>query len=159
MAKIGMGPSQGGDAQLGWRLEHTYAELPGALHVAVAPTPVRAPRMLVFNRQLAMELGLEGERLAGPEGAQIFSGNSLPPGASPLAQAYAGHQFGHFATLGDGRAILLGEHITPRGERFDVQLKGAGPTPFSRRGDGRATLGAMLREYIVSEAMAALFRT
>ncbi|MCX6932658.1 MAG: YdiU family protein [Verrucomicrobia bacterium] len=151
-----MGPSQSGDAQLGWRLEHTYAQLPGALHVAVAPTPVRAPRMLVFNRRLAMELGLEGERLAGPEGAQIFSGNSLPPGASPLAQAYAGHQFGHFATLGDGRAILLGEHITPRGERFDVQLKGAGPTPFSRRGDGRATLGAMLREYIISEAMHAL---
>jgi uncharacterized protein YdiU (UPF0061 family) len=156
MAKIGMGPSQSGYAQLGWRLEHTYAQLPGALHVAVAPTPVRAPRMLVFNRRLAMELGLESERLAGSDGVQIFSGNSLLLGASPLAQAYAGHQFGHFATLGDGRAILLGEHITPRGERFDVQLKGAGPTPFSRRGDGRATLGAMLREYIVSEAMHAL---
>ena len=87
MAKTGMGPSQSGAAQMGWSLEHTYAQLPGALHVAVAPTSVRAPRMLVFNRPLAMELGLESERLAGPEGAEIFSGNSLPPGAAPLAQA------------------------------------------------------------------------
>ncbi len=156
MAKIGLGPSQRGDAQLGWRLEHTYGQLPRALHVAIEPTRVRFPRLLAFNRPLAMELGLDGERLAGPDGAEIFAGNALPPGAAPLAQAYAGHQFGHFATLGDGRAILLGEQITPRGERFDVQLKGSGPTPFSRRGDGRATMGAMLREYIVSEAMHAL---
>ncbi|HYD83186.1 MAG TPA: YdiU family protein, partial [Opitutus sp.] len=89
-------------------------------------------------------------------GAEIFAGNRLPPGAAPLAQAYAGHQYGHFTTLGDGRAILLGEQITPRGERFDIQLKGSGPTPYSRRGDGRAALGPMLREYIVSEAMHAL---
>ncbi len=140
--------------QAGWRLEHSYAGLPAALHVAVAPTPVAAPRLVVLNRGLAADLGLDAERLA--EGAEIFAGNRLPEGAAPLAQAYAGHQFGHFATLGDGRAILLGEQITPRGERFDVQLKGAGPTPFSRRGDGRATLGAMLREYVVSEAMHAL---
>ena len=145
----------------GWRLEHSYAQLPGLLHAAVEPTAVRAPRMVVWNRKLAEELGLEAETLAGADGgsgaaAEIFSGNVLPPGAAPLAQAYAGHQYGHFTTLGDGRAILLGEQITPRGERFDVQLKGAGPTPFSRRGDGRATLGAMLREYMISEAMHAL---
>ncbi len=138
----------------GWRLEHSYAQLPELLHVAVAPTAVRAPQVVVWNRKLAEELGLEAEALAA--GAEIFSGNRLPPGAAALAQAYAGHQYGHFTTLGDGRAILLGEQITPGGQRFDVQLKGAGPTPFSRRGDGRAPLGAMLREYVISEAMQAL---
>ena len=138
----------------GWRLEHSYGQLPGAWHVAVSPTPVRAPKLVLLNRSLAAELGLDAETLATE--AEIFAGNRLPPGAAPLAQAYAGHQFGHFTTLGDGRAILLGEQITPRGERFDVQLKGAGPTPFSRRGDGRATLSAMLREYVISEAMHAL---
>jgi len=140
----------------GWRLEHSYAQLPSLLHAAVEPTAVRAPRMVVWNGKLAEELGLEAAALAGADGAEIFSGNVLPAGAAPLAQAYAGHQYGHFTTLGDGRAILLGEQITPRGERCDVQLKGAGPTPFSRRGDGRATLGAMLREYVISEAMHAL---
>lgn len=137
----------------GWRLEHSYAELPGLFFSDVEPTPVKAPRLVVLNRQLAAELGLDAEVLAGEEGAEIFSGNRLPAGARPLAQAYAGHQFGHFTTLGDGRAILLGEQISPRGERFDVQLKGPGPTPYSRRGDGRAALGPMLREYIISEAM------
>ena len=145
----------------GWRLEHSYAKLPNLLHAAVPPTAVRAPRRVMWNRKLAEELGLDAAALAGADGvsgaaAEIFSGNALPPGASPLAQAYAGHQYGHFTTLGDGRAILLGEQITPLGARFDVQLKGAGPTPFSRRGDGRATLGAMLREYVISEAMHAL---
>ena len=140
----------------GWRLEHSYAQLPSLLHVAVGPTAVRAPRTVVWNGRLAETLGLAAGALAGPAGAEIFAGNRLPPGAAPLAQAYAGHQYGHFTTLGDGRAILLGEQITPRGERFDIQLKGAGPTPFSRRGDGRATLGAMLREYVISEAMHAL---
>ena len=142
----------------GWRLEHSYGQLPSLLHVAVGPTAVRAPRMVVWNRKLAEELGLDAGADAGRGAmlAEIFSGNVLPPRAAPLAQAYAGHQYGHFTTLGDGRAILLGEQITPRGERFDVQLKGAGPTPFSRRGDGRATLGAMLREYVISEAMHAL---
>ena len=145
----------------GWRLEHSYAALPAVLHVAVGPTAVRAPRVVAWNRTLAEELGLDAEGLAGADGgggagAEIFAGNVLPPGSAPLAQAYAGHQYGHFTTLGDGRAILLGEQITPRGERFDVQLKGAGPTPFSRRGDGRATLGAMMREYVISEAMHAL---
>ena len=152
----------------GWRLEHSYAQLPSLLHVAVGPTAVRAPRRVVWNRKLAEELGLdaaawaraEGAGAAGADGgrrrAEIFSGNVLPPGAAPLAQAYAGHQYGHFTTLGDGRAILLGEQITASGARFDVQLKGAGPTPYSRRGDGRATLSAMLREYVISEAMHAL---
>ena len=101
-------------------------------------------------------LGLEPETLEGPEGAAIFAGNALPEGGRPIAQAYAGHQFGHFTALGDGRAILLGEQITPCGDRMDIQLKGAGQTRFSRRGDGRAALGPMLREYIISEAMHAL---
>lgn len=140
----------------GWRLDHSYAQLPALFHVAVTPTPVRAPRMVVFNRSLAGALGLDADALAGGEGAAIFAGNRLPPGAAPLAQAYAGHQFGHFTKLGDGRAILLGEQITPGGGRFDIQLKGAGPTAYSRRGDGRAALGPMLREYLVSEAMHAL---
>ncbi|MEO6568354.1 MAG: protein adenylyltransferase SelO [Opitutaceae bacterium] len=140
----------------GWNLEHSYAQLPAVFHASVAPTPVSAPRLLILNRSLAAELGLDADALAAPEGAAVFGGNRLPRGASPLAQAYAGHQFGGFTMLGDGRAILLGEQITPRGERFDLQLKGSGPTPFSRRGDGRAALGPMLREYVISEAMHAL---
>jgi uncharacterized protein YdiU (UPF0061 family) len=137
----------------GWRLEHTYAELPQLFYSPETPTPVREPRLVVFNRPLAIVLGLEPGTLEGPEGAAIFAGNALPEGGRPIAQAYAGHQFGHFTALGDGRAILLGEQITPSGDRVDIQLKGAGPTRFSRRGDGRAALGPMLREYIISEAM------
>ncbi len=124
------------------------------LHESLEPTPVREPRMVVFNHALAQSLGLNAAVLA--DQAAIFAGNELPDGSTPLAQAYAGHQYGHFTGLGDGRAILLGEQITPTGERFDVQLKGSGQTPFSRRGDGRAALGPMLREYIISEAMHAL---
>jgi uncharacterized protein YdiU (UPF0061 family) len=138
----------------GWNLDHSYARLPAMLHEHLEPTPVREPRMVVFNHALAQSLGLDAAALA--EQAAIFAGNELPEGAAPLAQAYAGHQYGHFTGLGDGRAILLGEQITPAGERYDVQLKGSGPTPFSRRGDGRAALGPMLREYIISEAMHAL---
>ena len=138
----------------GWNFDHSYGRLPAMLHEHLAPTPVREPRMVVFNHALAQSLGLNGAALA--ERAAIFAGNELPEGAEPLAQAYAGHQYGHFTGLGDGRAILLGEQITPKGERYDVQLKGSGPTPFSRRGDGRAALGPMLREYIISEAMYAL---
>ncbi|MEN3336747.1 MAG: serine/tyrosine/threonine adenylyltransferase [Acidobacteriota bacterium] len=140
----------------GWRLEHTYAELPQLFYADAAPTPVPGPRLVAFNRPLAAMMGLEPQSLDNPTGAAIFAGNALPEGARPIAQAYAGHQFGHFTPLGDGRAILLGEQITPRGDRIDVQLKGAGPTRFSRRGDGRAALGPMLREYIISEAMHAL---
>jgi len=141
---------------VGWRFEHTYAALPAILHTAVTPTPVCAPQYAVFNTVLAGELGLDVAALDSPDGAAIFAGNALPDGAQPLAQAYAGHQFGHFTGLGDGRAILLGEQIAPDGRRLDVQLKGAGRTPYSRRGDGRAALGPMLRELVISEAMHAL---
>jgi len=140
----------------GWRLEHTYAGLPAPFHSPASPSPVAAPRLVVLNRPLAISLGLNPDALAGPEGAAIFAGNVLPPGAAPLAQAYAGHQFGNFTRLGDGRAILLGEQVAPSGDRFDIQLKGPGRTPYSRRGDGRAALGPMLREYIISQAMHAL---
>ncbi len=143
-------------AAAGWRLEHTYAQLPSIFHARVLPTPVAQPRLVLFNHALARELGLDAEVLDRPEAAPIFAGNALPEGAQPLAQAYAGHQYGNFIALGDGRAILLGEQITPAGCRFDIQLKGPGPTPYSRRGDGRAALGPMLREYIISEAMQAL---
>ncbi len=143
-------------AAAGWRLENTYAALPPVLHSAVAPTPVRAPRLVLLNRALATALGLDPGALAGDDAAEIFSGNRLAPGSAPLAQAYAGHQYGHFTPLGDGRAHLLGEQITPGGARFDLQLKGSGPTPYSRRGDGRAALGPMLREYLIGEAMHAL---
>jgi serine/tyrosine/threonine adenylyltransferase len=140
----------------GWRLEHTYEALPQIFSVPAEPTTFRAPQLVAFNRPLATCLGLNPDVLDGDEGAAIFSGNRLPDGGSPIAQAYAGHQFGHFTVLGDGRAILLGEQVTPSGARVDIQLKGAGKTRFSRRGDGRAALGPMLREYIVSEAMHAL---
>src|SRR5215813_3506983 len=134
--------------------EHTYAALPANFFARVAPTPVTAPRLIKLNRELAVQLGLDPELLDGPEGADILSGKRLPDGAEPIAMAYAGHQFGHFVPqLGDGRAILLGEVIDRDGVRRDIQLKGSGPTPFSRRGDGRAALGPVLREYIVSEAM------
>jgi uncharacterized protein YdiU (UPF0061 family) len=140
----------------GWRLEHTYTELPQLFYSHAAPTAVREPRLVAFNRPLATALGLDPDTLERGDGAAIFAGNVLPDGARPIAQAYAGHQFGHLAALGDGRAILLGEQTTPCGDRLDIQLKGAGQTPFSRRGDGRAALGPMLREYIISEAMHAL---
>jgi uncharacterized protein YdiU (UPF0061 family) len=141
---------------VGWHWDNSYARLPGAFFRSVAPTPVHAPRLVILNEELCAELGLDAAVLQGDLGAQVFSGNLLPPGAQPIAQAYAGHQFGSFTFLGDGRAVVLGEHITPRGDRVDIALKGSGPTPFSRRGDGRAALGPMLREYVVSEAMHAL---
>ena len=143
-------------ARAGWHLEHSYASLPGIFHKASHPEPVRRPALAIFNHTLAASLGLDAALLDSPEGASIFGGNSLPHGSRPLAQAYAGHQFGHFTFLGDGRAILLGEQIAPDNRRWDVQLKGSGPTRFSRRGDGRAAIGPMLREYLVSEAMHAL---
>jgi uncharacterized protein YdiU (UPF0061 family) len=137
--------------------ENTYAALPAGFFARVAPTPVASPRLIKLNRPLAVHLGLDPDRLSSPEGAEILAGKRIPDGADPIAMAYAGHQFGHFVPqLGDGRAILLGEVIDADGVRRDIQLKGSGPTPFSRRGDGRAALGPVLREYIVSEAMAAL---
>jgi len=138
----------------GWNLEHTYAELPDIFSRHQMPTAVPTPQMVVFNDKLAALLGLDVEELR--RSPEVFTGNMLPHGAKPIAQAYAGYQFGHFSMLGDGRAILLGEQITPSGQRFDVQLKGAGKTPYSRRGDGQAALAPMLREYIISEAMHAL---
>ena len=140
----------------GWRFDNSYAQLPSRFYAKQNATSVREPRLVVLNRSLCERLGLEPNGLAASEGALIFSGNVLPEGAAPLAQAYAGHQFGQFTMLGDGRAVLLGEQIAPDGVRFDIQLKGSGPTPYSRRGDGRAALGPMLREYLISEAMHAL---
>jgi len=140
----------------GWNFDNSYARLPEAFSVRLNPVPVRTPKLVIFNVALAQFLGLNPDALNGHEGAAFFSGNRLPEGAEPLAQAYAGHQFGSFTMLGDGRAILLGEQVAPNGERFDIQYKGSGKTPFSRQGDGRAALGPMLREYIISEALQAL---
>jgi uncharacterized protein YdiU (UPF0061 family) len=137
-------------------LAHSYAGLPPRFFAELPPTPVARPTLVIFNRDLARELGLDADAVES-QAANLFSGNSPPEDSRPLAMAYAGHQFGNFVPqLGDGRAILLGEIITPGGLRFDIQLKGSGPTPFSRAGDGRAALGPMLREYLISEAMHAL---
>lgn len=141
---------------LNWRFDNSYSRLPEAFYARLGPTPVTKPQLVIFNRALADELALGSGDAAEADLAALFAGNSVPDQAAPLAQAYAGHQFGHFTMLGDGRAIVLGEHVTPDGHRVDIQLKGSGPTPFSRRGDGRAALGPMLREYVISEAMYAL---
>ncbi len=134
------------------RLEATYTRLPEVFYTRLGPTPVPSPRAVLYNAALAADLGLPDLR-AEPE---ILAGNRVPPGAEPFAQAYAGHQFGRFTMLGDGRALVLGEWVTPSGERYDLQLKGSGRTPYSRGGDGRAAMGPMLREYVISEAMHAL---
>lgn len=140
----------------GWNLECTYKGLPEHFFTHISPTPVKAPRVVIINHALAQSLGLDLRLSSDEDLAQIFSGNILPTRVSPIAQAYAGHQFGHFTMLGDGRAHVLGEQITPDGKRFDIQLKGSGKTPYSRMGDGRAALAPMLREYLISEAMWAL---
>ena len=137
--------------------DNSYIKLPERFYARLAPTPVAAPRLVKLNRALAFQLGLDPEVLASPEGVEMLAGNRVAPGSEPIALAYAGHQFGNFVPqLGDGRAILLGEVIDQGGQRRDIQLKGSGRTPFSRGGDGRAAVGPVLREYIVSEAMAAL---
>lgn len=137
--------------------DNSYARLPGRFYARQQPAPVSAPRLIRLNVPLARQLRLDPEALASPDGVAILAGNRVPDGADPIAMAYAGHQFGGFVPqLGDGRAILLGEVVDAGGVRRDIQLKGAGQTPFSRRGDGRAALGPVLREYIVSEAFAAL---
>ena len=137
--------------------DNSYTHLPDRFFARVSPTPVSAPRLIRVNRDLAIHLGLDPDWLASPQGVEILAGKRVPDGAEPIAAAYAGHEFGNFVPqLGDGRAILLGEVVDRDGVRRDIQLKGSGPTPFSRRGDGRAALGPVLREYIVSEAMAAL---
>ncbi|MGK0185005.1 MAG: hypothetical protein ACI9R3_000779 [Verrucomicrobiales bacterium] len=137
--------------------DNTYSKLPQHFHAKLAPSRVGAPELVRLNTGLAVELGLDPAWLTSPEGVAMLAGNQVPDSAEPLAQAYAGHQFGGWVPqLGDGRAILLGEVIDTRGQRRDVQLKGSGRTPFSRGGDGRATLGSVIREYLVSEGMAAL---
>jgi len=137
--------------------DNSYARLPDRFYARLDPTPVAAPKLIRVNTALAGSLGIDPDDLAGPDGVAILSGNRVPAGAEPMALAYAGHQFGHFVPqLGDGRANLLGEVVGRDGLRRDIQLKGSGPTPFSRRGDGRAALGPVLREYLISEAMAAL---
>ncbi|MBP1989686.1 protein adenylyltransferase SelO [Paenibacillus eucommiae] len=142
--------------ETGWNFDNSYSRLPKTVFTRQNPTPVRSPKLIILNDPLATSLGLNVQALQSNDGIEILAGNQIPEGALPLAQAYAGHQFGNFNMLGDGRAILLGEQITPLGERVDIQLKGSGETPYSRRGDGRAALGPMLREYIISEAMHAL---
>ena len=134
--------------------DNTYVRLPDRLYVRLKPTPATAPRLLKLNIGLARELGLDPDALASPDGVAALAGSQVPDGADSIAQAYAGHQFGGFVPqLGDGRALLLGEVVDTAGRRRDIQLKGSGPTPFSRRGDGRAAIGPVLREYIISEAM------
>lgn len=141
---------------LGWHFDNSYTRLPEPFYAETNPEEAPSPELVVFNHPLAEALGLDAEILQGKEGIDILAGNKIPEGAAPIAQAYAGHQFGHFTMLGDGRAVLLGEQITPEGNRVDIQLKGSGRTPFSRGGDGRAALGPMLREFIMSEAMHSL---
>lgn len=139
-----------------WSFDNSYARLPGAFFSKLDAIPVRSPELVIFNERVAVSLGLDSQALQSKDGVAELAGNRVPEGALPLAQAYAGHQFGHFTMLGDGRALLLGEQITPAGDRVDIQLKGSGRTPYSRGGDGRAALAPMLREYIISEAMHAL---
>jgi uncharacterized protein YdiU (UPF0061 family) len=138
---------------IGFKFENTYAKLPDILVTKLVPVPVKKPKLIIFNNRLAKDLGLDVNSVTEDDLTNLFSGNKLPSGSEPLAQAYCGHQFGHFVMLGDGRAIVLGEHLTPSGNRIDIQFKGSGRTPYSRSGDGRAALGPMLREYIISEAM------
>ncbi|MEK5146651.1 YdiU family protein [Psychrobacillus sp. FSL K6-4615] len=141
---------------IGWNLENTYTELPELLYTAINVNPVSNPKLVILNDAVATSLGLNLKELENTHGVEVLAGNKVIEGGIPLAQAYAGHQFGNFTILGDGRALLLGEQITPSGELVDVQLKGSGRTPYSRGGDGRAGLGPMLREYIISESMHAL---
>ena len=137
----------------GWSFDNTYAKLPNDLLVKQAPTPVKSPELIILNKGLSKDLNLNFTNIGKENLSQLFSGNLLPTGSESIAQAYAGHQFGHFTMLGDGRAVLMGEHLLKNGDRYDIQFKGSGKTPFSRSGDGRAALGPMLREYIISEAM------
>jgi serine/tyrosine/threonine adenylyltransferase len=156
-ADVGALPASFDGRVVRFGVENTYARLPERFYARLDPTPVAAPRLIKVNVELAESLGLDPDALANREGVEILAGNRVAEGAEPLAMAYAGHQFGHFVPqLGDGRTNLLGEVMGRDGVRYDIQLKGSGPTPFSRRGDGRAALGPVLREYIVSEAMAAL---
>lgn len=139
--------------QTGFNFDNSYINLPKEFYSHVNLKPVKSPKLAILNNNLASSLGLSLEFLKSPKGISILSGNTKADDGAYISQAYAGHQFGHFTMLGDGRALLIGEQITPSNQRFDIQLKGSGRTPFSRGGDGRAVLGPMLREYIISEAM------
>jgi len=141
---------------IGWHFDNTYSKLPKSFLENIKPVPVKDPKLIILNKNLAKQLNLDFSKFSDTDLAQMFSGNSLPEGSETIAQAYAGHQFGHFTMLGDGRAVMLGEHLDKENKRFDIQFKGSGRTSFSRSGDGRAVLGPMLREYIISEAMHAL---
>jgi len=138
---------------INWNFDNSYSRLPNAFKENIKPVSVKNPELLLLNEKLASDLNLNFENITKDELSEIFAGNVLPKGSNTIAQAYAGHQFGHFTMLGDGRATLLGEHLTNKNQRYDIQFKGSGKTSFSRNGDGRAALGPMLREYIISEAI------
>lgn len=153
---VSLSASVANNNPVGWSFDNSYSRLPNILFAPATPARVRKPQVSILNHRLAGDLGLELGSMGSETAAALFSGQELPAGSLPIAQAYAGHQFGGFTMLGDGRAILLGEHRTPSGRLVDIQFKGSGRTPFSRSGDGLAALGPMLREYVISEAMAAL---
>jgi|TARA_A100001011_G_scaffold359745_1_gene406488 uncharacterized protein YdiU (UPF0061 family) len=139
--------------KINWNFENTYSKLSNSFKQNINPVPVKNPQLVLFNEKLGSELNLDFSKISKMDLSEIFSGNSLPEGSNSIAQAYAGHQFGHFTMLGDGRAVLIGEHLSKNNKKYDIQFKGSGKTAFSRNGDGRAALGPMLREYIISEAM------
>ena len=141
------------NSKIGWRFDNTYVHLPKIMLSKLSPVPVKSPKLVVLNDEYSKELGLNFSIINNDSIASLFAGNFLPEGSEPIAQAYAGHQFGYFTMLGDGRAILIGEHLAKNNKRVDIQFKGSGITPYSRNADGRAALGPMLREYIISEAM------
>jgi len=141
---------------IGWCFDNTYSKLPDPFKQEIGPIPVKNPELIILNKNLSKDLNLNFSNLDNKKISELFSGNALPEGSSSIAQAYAGHQFGHFTMLGDGRAVLIGEHLSKEKERYDIQFKGSGKTAFSRNGDGRAALGPMLREYVISEAMHSL---
>ena len=138
---------------IGWCFDNTYSKLPDPFKEEIGPIPVKKPELIILNKNLSKDLNLDFSNLDNKKISELFSGNTLPEGSNSIAQAYAGHQFGHFTMLGDGRAVLIGEHLSKKKDRYDIQFKGSGKTAFSRNGDGRAALGPMLREYIISEAM------
>ena len=139
--------------KIGWKFDNTYLNLSQSMFSKINPTPVKTPKVILFNHDLSKEIDLDFSEIDSKQLASIFSGNQLPNGSESIAQAYAGHQFGHFTVLGDGRALMIGEHIDKNNNRYDIQFKGSGKTPYSRNADGRAALGPMLREYIISESM------
>ena len=144
------------EKQIGWKFDNTYSKLPNYMLSKINPTPVKNPETVIFNHDLSKDIDLDFSKIKNQDIASIFSGNKLPEGSETISQAYAGHQFGYFTILGDGRAHMIGEHITKSKKRLDIQFKGSGQTPYSRNADGRAALGPMLREYIISEAIHSL---